>query len=168
MFSKADAEKYFIAEKSESLLFVIIGVAAITAAAVFFFGLKTPFWKGAAIPLLAIGILQVTVGWTVYKRSDAQRIDIVYKMDMDPSAIRNKEIPRMETVMKNFVTLRWVEIALLVAGLVLVFMYRNDAAKTFWYGVGLALALQATVMLAADYFAESRGKVYLAGIKSVV
>ncbi len=167
MFSKADVEKYFVAEKSESLLFIIIGIAAIIAAVVFFFWLKTPFYKGAAIPLLAIAILQITVGYTVYSRSDKQRIDIVYKMDLNPSAIQQKELPRMEKVMQNFVLYRWVEIVLLLAGLVLFFVYRNESAKAFWCGLGIALALQAAVMLAADYFAESRGKVYLEGISSI-
>lgn len=168
MFTKADVEKYFIAEKSESLLFIIIGIAAIVTAAIFFVGLKTPFWKGAAIPLFAIALLQITVGYTVYKRSDEQRKDMVYKMDMDPTAITKKEIPRMETVMNNFVVYRWVEIVLLAAGLVLFFMYRNNAAKAFWCGLGVSLALQAAVMLAADYFAEARGRVYLEGIRSMI
>ena len=45
MFTKADIEKYFNAEKQESLLFMLIGVAGIIAAFVFFFFLKTNFYK---------------------------------------------------------------------------------------------------------------------------
>ena len=167
MFSKADVEKYFVAEKSESLLFIIIGLAAIVMAVVFFFWLKTPFYKGAAIPLLVIAILQITVGYTVYSRSDKQRIVIAYKMDLNPSAIQQNEMPRMEKVMKNFVLFRWVEIALLVIGLICFFIYRNETAKTFYCGLGMALAVQSAVMLAADYSAESRGRVYLEGMKSM-
>jgi hypothetical protein len=37
MFSKADIEKYFNAEKSESGLFMTIGIAGIVIAIIFFF-----------------------------------------------------------------------------------------------------------------------------------
>ncbi len=57
MFTKADIEKYFTGEKQESLLFLFIGIAGIIAAIVFFFFLKTSFYKGAAIPLLLIGLI---------------------------------------------------------------------------------------------------------------
>ncbi|MEO7310545.1 MAG: hypothetical protein ABIX01_09115 [Chitinophagaceae bacterium] len=164
MFSKADVEKYFLAEKGESLLFVFIGIAALIAAVVFYFLLKTPFYKGAVIPLAAIAILQMVVGYTVYRRSDGQRKDIVYKMDMNPAAIRDKEVPGMELVMKKFLIYRRVEIALLAIGLACCFVSRGDATKAFWCGLGLALALQTAIMLAANYFAEARGKSYLQGL----
>lgn len=53
MFSKAEIEKYFTAEKQGSLLFLVIGVVAIILELVFYLGLKTSFYKGAAIPILA-------------------------------------------------------------------------------------------------------------------
>ncbi len=50
MFTKADIEKYFNAEKAESLLFLGIGIAGIIVAVLFLFVLKTQFYKGAAVP----------------------------------------------------------------------------------------------------------------------
>ena len=70
MFSKADIERYFIAEKSESLWFIIFGIAAICLAIIFFFFIKTNWYKGAAIPILIFGILQLAAGYTVFKSSD--------------------------------------------------------------------------------------------------
>jgi hypothetical protein len=35
-----------------------------------------------AIPILLIGLVEVTLGYTVHSRSDAQRKDIVSKMDL--------------------------------------------------------------------------------------
>ena len=40
MFTKTDIEKYFNAEKSESLLFLLIGIAGIIAAISFYFFVK--------------------------------------------------------------------------------------------------------------------------------
>ncbi len=165
MFNKTDIEKYFMAEKSESLVFIIIGIAAIILAVVFFFLLKTNFYKGIALPLLLIAIIQLTVGYTVYKRSDADRKRNVYAYDLNPRDLRLQEIPRMEKVNRNFVMYRWIEIILTLAGIVLIFLYRSNPGKSFWYGVGIGLAIQAVIMLGMDYFAEARAKVYTNGLK---
>ena len=166
MFTKTDIEKYFVAEKLESLVFIFIGVAAIIIALVGLLIRKTQYWKGAAIPLIAIALIQVVVGYTVYARSDRQRTDIVYAFDMNPDKLENEELPRMHAVNRNFVIYRWVEILLFVAGLVLVFTCKNDAGKQFWLGLGLALALQAAVMLIADFFAEQRALNYTGGLQA--
>jgi len=166
MFSKTDIEKYFNAEKSESLLFILVGAAGIIAAVSFFFFLKTNFFKGAAVPSLLIGLLLGVVGFTVYKRSDADRIRNVYAYDLNPSELKQKEIPRMQTVMKNFVVYRWVEIILATAGVVLVLYFKSNPEMQFWKGLGLSLAIMALIALSADYFAEKRGDMYLQGLIS--
>lgn len=166
MFSKADIEKYFIAEKQESLLFIIIGVAAIILAAVFFFGLRTSFYKGAALPLLVVGLLLGIVGYTVYTRCDKDRIRVVYDYGMGPANIRDKEVPRMEKVMKNFAIYRYTEIVLALIGIGLFFYFNKNETQVFWKGFGLALCIMALIALTADYFAEQRGDNYLKGLKS--
>jgi hypothetical protein len=163
--------KYFIAEKQESLLFLIIGFAAILFAVISWFLIKTnpPFFKGAAIPLLAIGIIQFVVGYTVYARSDKQRVDISYNIGLGPvSYVKQLELPRMEKVMKNFIIYRWVEIVFIVIGILLIFLYRSNPGKAFWYGFGPSLSIQAVIMLGADYFAEKRGGVYKKGLENMM
>ncbi|UEG51012.1 hypothetical protein LK994_05930 [Ferruginibacter lapsinanis] len=164
MFSKADIEKYFLAEKNESLLFIIIGIVAIVAACIFFFYLKTNWYKGAAIPFLIVGIMHLVVGYTVYKRSDGDRQRNVYAYDLNPGELKTKELPRMGTIYKNFVVYRYIEIGLLLIGLLLFFYFKNNLDKTFWVGLGIALAIEAAVSLSADYFAEKRAKVYTKGL----
>ena len=173
MFEQKDFSfiyKYFIAEKQESLLFMIVGIIAIILAVVCWFFIKSnpSFFKGAAIPLLAIGLIQTVVGYTVYNRSDKQKADIAYNIGMEPAAyVKQVEMPRMKTVMKNFIIYRWVEIAFIVTGFILIFLFRSNPDKSFWYGFGLALAIQAVIMLGADYFAEQRGKVYTAQLQEM-
>lgn len=166
MFTKTDIEKYFLAEKAESWVFMAIGMAGITAAIIFFFVLKTNFYKGAAIPLISVGLLLGVVGFTVYKRSDEDRKRNVYAYDMNPSELKEKELPRMKTVMKNFVIYRWVEIFLFVTGVGLYFYFIRDIKHDFWRGFGLALAIMSFLALSADYFAEKRGRIYTKGIES--
>jgi hypothetical protein len=168
MFTKTDIEKYFNAEKAESWIFMAIGIAGIVAAIIFFFVLKTGFYKGAAIPLILIGFLLVVVGFTVYKRSDNDRKRNVYALDMNPAELKNKELPRMKTVMKNFVIYRYTEILLVLTGIALFIYYRNNETQHFWRGFGITLAIMAILALAADYFAEKRGRIYTNGIESFV
>jgi drug/metabolite transporter (DMT)-like permease len=168
MFTKVVIEKYFNAEKQESLLFLLIGVAGIIAAIIFFFFLKTNFYKGAAIPLLVVGLLLGVVGYTVYKRSDSDRQRNVYAYDMNPSQLKEKELPRMKTVMKNFIIYRYAEIFLLLVGAALYIYFIKNSKNDFWRGFGLTLAAMALLALVADYFAEKRGKFYTKGIESFI
>jgi hypothetical protein len=163
--------RYFSGEKQESLLFLILGIVAILLAVTFWFFIKAnpSFYKGASIPLLAIGLIQMVVGYSVYSRTDKQQKDIAYNMGMEPvNYIKHTELPRMKTVMKNFVIYRWVEIVFTIIGLVLIFLFRLNADKTFWYGFGVALAIQAVIMLGADYFAENRGKIYTNELQKII
>jgi uncharacterized membrane protein len=166
MFSKSDIERYFIAEKQESLLFLIVGIAAIVLGLLSYFYGKTPFFKGAAIPLIIIGLIQGVVGYTVYARSDEDRKRNVYAFDMNPSELKGKELPRMQKVNQNFVIYRWVEIVLAIVSVFLLLYYRGRENGLFLYGLGMALAVQSLFMLGADYFAEKRAAAYTAGIES--
>lgn len=165
MFSKADIEKYFIAEKTGGLVFAVTGVAAIILAMVFIFYLKTNFYKGAAVPLVLLGLLFGIAGITVYKRSDKDRLDNIYAFDMNPGEIKNKELPRMEKVMKNFVALKYAESALFLLGLILFIYFRMNEMQQFWRGFGLLLAVMTLLAWGADHFAERRASVYFQGLK---
>lgn len=120
------------------------------------------------MPLVLIGLLLGVVGYTVYKRSDEDRMRNVYAYDMNPSELKEKELPRMKTVMKNFVIYRWVEVFLFVTGAGLYFYFTRDIKNDFWRGFGLALTIMAFLALSADYFAEKRGRIYTSGIESFV
>jgi hypothetical protein len=157
-------EKYFNAEKYESVLFVLVGILAIAAAAYFFIKIKQPFYNGMAYPLIAVAIIQIVVGSTVWIRSpkDIERVNQI--ITTEKSKIQTEEIPRMIVVMKNFDVYRWIEIALLLVG-ILMFLYFQPA--TFLKGIGLGLAIQSAFMLLLDFFAESRGGIYLEYLKSL-
>lgn len=168
MLTKEDIEKYFMAEKAESWVFMAIGIAAVTAAAIFVFGLKTPVYKGAAIPLVVVGLLLGVVGFNVYNRSDEDRKRNVYALSMNPGELRQKELPRMEAVIKNFVLYRNIEIAAALLGIGLFVYYHNNQVQLFWKGLGGGLAIMAMLALTSDYFAEQRGHIYQQVLKEFV
>jgi hypothetical protein len=151
-------EKYFGAEKAESFLFVLVGLVAITLAVYFFAKLKQPFYNGIAYPLIAIALIQITVGGSVYLRSSKDIARVNQMIQIDKTRIQTEEIPRMKIVMNNFVLYRWIEIVLVLIGLALLFSFKS---ATMWKGVGLGLVIQSALMLLLDFFAESRGREYL-------
>lgn len=85
-------------------------------------------------------------------------------MKSEPKMIRTHEIQRMEKVMRNFVIFRFIEIALIIIGISLMYSSMND---TFWRGIGMGLFIQASIVLSLDFFAERRGVVYLEYLKQV-
>ncbi len=157
--------KYFNAEKAESYLFILVGVTAFIMALYFIFALKTSFWKGVAIPLIIIALLEFTVGYTIVTRSSKDMMRVQTYITNQPQKIKLDEIPRMEKVLSNFVIYRYVEIALIILGIVLMYSSMND---TFWRGIGLGLFVQASIVLSLDFFAERRGHYYSVYLQELV
>lgn len=149
---------YFNAEKFESLFFVGVGIIAIALGIYFWFIIKEPFYKGLAIPLALVALIQLSVGSTVYFRSTKDILMVENLIKKEPFKIQTEEIPRMNVVMKNFVFYRYVEFALMLCGLILFFV---SPSQTIWKGLGIGLFIQASLLLSLDFFAEKRGTEYL-------
>ena len=161
MLTKTDIEKYFMAEKQESLVFLVIGLVAVLLALIFYFIIKSPSYRGAAQPLLILGLIQAIAGYSVYVKSDDQRISQVYAYDMNPDQLKTVELTRMRKVSTNFQIYRWVEIIAFVAGLILIFLFHNAPEKLFWLGFGISLTLMAAELFIADFIAEKRAVQYV-------
>jgi uncharacterized membrane protein len=114
--------------------------------------------KAMAFPLVAIALIQVVVGVSVYFRTDAQLAQLRQQYQAAPAELKRAETSRMQVVMKNFTLYKWIEVALLSVGvLLIVFLQRHDIAAA----IGGGLVLQAAFMLCLDLFAEARGQDYL-------
>ncbi len=168
MFTKADIEKYFIAEKTESFTMIIIGVVAIILAVIFFFYLKTNWYKGFAIPFIIIGLLHLTAGYTMYKSCDERRKQNVYAYDMNPDQLKNSELPRMEKVRNNLKTFKALEVVLLLLGIGLFFYFRHNIDNTFWAGLGVALAIEAAITFGFHFIGDKNATKYANGLQSLI
>jgi uncharacterized membrane protein HdeD (DUF308 family) len=165
MLTKTDIETYFIAEKQESLVFLVIGILAIVLALIFYFVVKTHPYRGAAIPLMVLGLVQAIAGYTVYIKSDDQRVSQVYAYDMNPDQLKTVELTRMRKVKNNFQIYRWIEIGAIITGIVLIIFFRNPGGKTFWLGLGITLTLMAAELFIADFIAEKRAVHYVSQLE---
>jgi hypothetical protein len=149
---------YFNEEKTESIWFVLIGIVSIVFSIWLFYKFKDGFYRGLIIPVILISLIQITVGSTVYLRSDKQIEDTILRLENDKQSAKADELVRMDEVMKNFKIYKWIEFLFIISG-VLLLVFIND--KPFWTGIGAGLLIEGTFMIVLDVIAEMRGVKYL-------
>ena len=153
--------EYFTAEKQESLLFMLVGAFAIAVA--IWLWLNGHRLKSIAYPLIAIALIQLVVGSSVYLRTDNQLAQLRDKLVTAPAATTQAELTRMNVVMQGFSLYKTIEIALLIVGAgLLALMQRSDFAA----GIGAGLVVQSAFMLCLDMFAEARGQDYVKALRA--
>lgn len=157
--------KYFTGERLESFLFLGLGISGFAIAISFLFILKTSFLKGIAIPFLLVSFLEIVVGITLIYRSPKDISRVETYLSKKNEMIQQEEIPRMESVMRNFVIFRYTEITLIILGIILMYGFRQNLLLN---GIGLGLFIQSSIVLLLDFFAERRGEVYLAYLRSII
>ena len=111
-----------------------------------------------------VSVLEIIVGITIIIRSPKDTIRVESYFTDKREMIQSAEIPRMEKVMQNFVIFRYVEIALIIFGIILMYGSRQNL---LWNGIGLGLFIQSSIVLILDFFAERRGETYLAYLRTL-
>lgn len=167
MLTKADIEQYFIAEKNTGMLLLIIAAAGVLIALVCIAFLKSPFYKGAAWPLIVFGMVQAIAGYTLYARSDRMRINAVYAYDMNPDRLKTEALPAAEKATQREIIYLTMGFIMLAAGILIAWKNRasfsgaGHSAAAFWAGAGLALIIQVLLLFAVCYPAYKREKAYM-------
>ena len=162
MLSQLDA--YFAAERVESLAFVSLALIAIAFAVFALWRMRDPLWKGLAIPLLLVGLIQLGVGVTIFARTDAQVAALKAQYQAAPASLKAQELSRMRAVSSSFATYKAIEVAFIAIGLALAATRR---ASRFWRGIGLGMLVQGAWMLPADLLAEDRAADYIRAIEAI-
>lgn len=158
---------YFLAEKYESLIFVGVGVLALCVS-VWLWMSESSFaatFKAMSYPLVAVALIQIVVGATVYLKSDKQIAAFSAQIQSAPAAYKAEELKRMEAVNNNFTLIKWIEVALLLAAIATTFLVSRNSA---WYAAAIGLLIQSALMLTADLFAEHRAHHYVDCINRLV
>lgn len=154
---------YFAAEKAESILFLIAGVAVLVLC-VFLFRMADTY-RGMVYPLAIIALIQLIVGGSIFFRTDGQAAALTQQVQTQPEVFKSLEIARMEKVMTSFKWYKALEISLLVIGVAITFFVARQAT---FYGVGIGLIAQSGLMLVFDLFAERRGESYLQAVRTFI
>lgn len=149
---------YFAGEKGESVLFIAAGATALVAGLAFLIR-GASILKGAAIPLIAVALIHLVVGGSVFAGTDAQVRALVTQLEQQPTAFKAEESARMAVVNDNFDLYKQIEIALALAGLAML-AFGMQLARPFLAGAGCGLVFQASFTLVLDFFAEARADAY--------
>ncbi len=154
--------KYFNAERNESIVFILVGLIAIILGIYFLIKSENSLLKGMSYPLIAIALIQIIVGITIFLRTPSDFEKAQRNLE-NKSEIKAIEIPRMAKVMQLFSLLKKIEIALIIIGIILFFVFKNNLLLK---GIAIGLVIQASIMLTMDLIAEKRAKIYLNHLKS--
>jgi hypothetical protein len=151
---------YFQGEKNAGIVLAVVGLVALGWA---FYARSDVDLRGMFGPMALIGFLQLAIGVGLAAKTPSQVGALEAQLASAPSAFYAAERPRMERVQRNFLVIEVVEVALLAAGIALTLVMKSRLA---WWGVGMGLVLQASVMLVFDLMAERRGEVYFAALNA--
>lgn len=168
MLTKEYIEKFFLTEKHDGIVMIIAGMIALALAIFFFVKGEQGMLKGVSIVLAITGAMQIAMGYPGFMHSDNHRVEMIYAFDMNPTQLKNEELPRMEKSIKSIRTYRIIELTAFFCGLVLVAIFITKPDRAIWFGVGLGLALQAFVIFFMDQAYAKRAEQYWFYLKTFV
>jgi len=152
---------YFRGEKIEAIWFIAVtGILLVVFGAVALKAERGGYAWGVAIPAILFGLVLMGVGATVGSRTDRQVAAIEHDFHQNPSALVEKELPRMEAVNANFRVTFYALGILVAAGL----LFHYLAGPEWGRGLGSTLMLLGAIGLLIDGFAERRAEPYTAAL----
>lgn len=155
---KENMNEYFIYEKNEALFFMGIGLVTSLAGGILL-NQETPYQNGLGLPLLGVGLIQLTVGSVVFFKTDSQVESLEKDLFSKPEKYKAGELKRMEIVNYWFKVYKIIEYSLILVGAGL-YLNGNNSGNDYQKGFGTGLVFQSALMLGLDYLAESRAKEY--------
>jgi hypothetical protein len=154
---------YFTGEKAEAFWILVAGGLGLLAAIVLWFWGRESFARGLAMALLIVAGLGISVGGTVYFRSDAQAQQLIEQQRTDPAQFAAEEGPRISTVIKSFGLYRIGYAVAVMLALFFVFVMGRPSQ----HGFAVGLLLLAAMGLTIDFYAERRAQQYQQGLQAV-
>ena len=147
---------YFVGEKIEALVFILpIGLLSLVFGG-WLLSEGSSFYRGVAIPFVAMGLVMAIVGGVVGYRTPAQVATLEEGVRLELEKTRILELERMKKVNDAWPKYLVIWALFGVVGLVLRFFTQQD----FTQGLGMALVFFSGVTLLIDGFAERRALVY--------
>jgi hypothetical protein len=147
---------YFDGEKYAGLFLAGVGVAQIVAALVL---LRL---RSFAVTLIVLSLAEIALGVGLYLRTGPQVNRLVVQLGSDAERFYSDEGPRMARVQRNFVIVQYVELAIIIVTAIIAVTQKGRPGLT---GIGLALLINAAILLTFDLLAERRGAAYLSTIE---
>jgi hypothetical protein len=153
---------YFGGEKSEAALILMAGVICLVAAVWLWFWVRQPFARGLAASLLLVAALGLSVGGSVYFRTDTQVRQLLELQQRDPGRFAAQEGHRIHEVVKSFGAYRICYAVAVLLALGFVFAM----GKPLYHGLAVGLLLLAALGFTIDYYAEARAIGYVKSLET--
>ena len=147
---------YFAAEKNGAVILVVVGIIAL-ATAIALMATKSNY-RGMALPLVLLAIIELVIGGVLLARTDGQVAALLDQLAPAPADMVRAELARMAPVMRNFQIVKIIELVVLAGGIILIFAARDS---DFAFAAGIGCIAQAGVLLIFDSFAERRAAHYV-------
>jgi cation transport ATPase len=154
---------YFAGEKAEAFWILAAGIFSLGCAIVLWFVAREPFARGLAMALLIMAGLGLSVGGTVYFRSDKQSQQLIEQQRTSPAQFAAEEGPRMQQVVRSFAQYRIGYAVAVLLALFFVYVMGKPSQQGFAVGLLLLAALGLTI----DFFAQRRAEQYLQALQAV-
>jgi hypothetical protein len=162
MFTKETIEHYFFGYKHVHLFLCLVAIAAIIAAAIFYWAIKKEYYKGIAIGVVGFAFAFGSYGYLNYTKADRLRKINTYNYDLHPEYLKTKELPRIDTLKTTITIIGIVHVLLLAISLYCI----NYYAKKMKYlsGVFTGIFFMCIIALSACYVVKNKTKSYEEGI----
>ena len=155
-------EKYFTDDRLQLGIGIAFSIFSLVIAAFLSMSKRTVF-AGMSYSIIALTLILLSVCVFLFVRTpkDLKRVSTFY--ETMPEKMKTEELPRMETVLKNFNWIIKTEICIIIAGVLLLVSFgKNDLLR----GISIGMVAQASILLIFDTIEAERAKVYLEFLKS--
>jgi hypothetical protein len=162
MFTKETIENYFLSYKHVNLFLCLIAIAAVIAAAIFYWVIKKEYYKGIAIGLVSFAFAYGTYGFINYNKADRLRNINTYNYDLHPEYLKTKELPRIQTLKTTIIIIGILHVLLLAISLYFSNYYAKKTKSLS--GIFTSIFIMCIIALSSCYIIKNKTKVYEEGI----
>lgn len=153
--------EYFIAERNESIAFVLLASGGIFFSFYFWLIVNTPLYNGIGWALITLAFFQLFQGiFNFFKTKNIEK-KVMSFLKSSKKSIKNVEIPRVRKNSAKFKYFRYAETSLMIISLFFYFVNEND----FWKGLCVGMIVETGILYLANYNSEYRTLQYLKFLK---
>jgi hypothetical protein len=156
--------QYFKTEKKESIYYIVLGLLSVVFT-IYFLSKGHRFYNGISYALISVGLIELVVGATIYLSSDKDIVRVDHFIHKDFYSIKNVEIPRMQSQLKNLEIYLIADKIFIILGLILLF---SSAPFSLVKGIGIGITIQSMMLFLLDHRTEQRSKAYFTFLNSLI
>ncbi|MFY7733087.1 MAG: hypothetical protein ACOVSR_06350 [Bacteroidia bacterium] len=150
-------QKFYNAQKAQSLLFLVLGIFATILSIYFFIASINAISLGFAIPFFVFGLTQTILGFKTYIKTNSEREFVMLSAKENIQQIITIEIPRINKILTDYNRKNHVFLGLNALSIVLFTVFANTPMLK---GIGLALFVQSLIHISSLYFENNRSQIY--------